>query len=90
MGPITLFHVTSRFSNATALGPGFVYDKQGFWFSKNYSRSYQRTRNRMSSIKTVSVSNFLIRNIKTEKEDQNVITACRIMYENDIGCVCQF
>jgi len=44
----------------------------------------------MSSIKTVSVSNFLIRNIKTEKEDQNVITACRIMYENDIGCVCQF
>jgi CBS domain-containing protein len=41
----------------------------------------------MSSIETTSVSNFMIRDIKTEKEDQNVITACRIMYENNIGCV---
>jgi len=41
----------------------------------------------MSSIETISVSNFMTRDVKTEKEDQNVITACRIMQENNIGCV---
>jgi CBS domain-containing protein len=29
----------------------------------------------------------MTRDVKTEKEDQNVLTACRIMYENNIGCV---
>jgi CBS domain-containing protein len=43
--------------------------------------------NRMSSIETISVSSFMTRDVKTEKEDQNVITACRIMHENNIGCV---
>ena len=41
----------------------------------------------MSSIETISVSGFITRDVKTEKEDQNVITACRIMHENNIGCV---
>jgi CBS domain-containing protein len=41
----------------------------------------------MSSIETTSVSSFITRDVKTEKEDQNVITACRIMHENNIGCV---
>jgi CBS domain-containing protein len=29
----------------------------------------------------------MTRDVKTEKEDQNVLTACRIMYENNIGCI---
>jgi CBS domain-containing protein len=29
----------------------------------------------------------MTRDLKTEKDDQNVLTACRIMYENNIGCV---
>ena len=30
---------------------------------------------------------MMTRDIKTEKEDQNVLTACKIMYENNIGCI---
>ena len=30
---------------------------------------------------------MMIRDIKMEKEDQNVLTACKMMYENDIGCI---
>ncbi len=41
----------------------------------------------MSSIETISVSNFMTRDVKTEKEDENVVTACRIMRENDIGSI---
>ena len=41
----------------------------------------------MSSIETISVSSFMTRDVKTEKEDQNVLTACRIMHENNIGSV---
>jgi len=41
----------------------------------------------MSSIETLSVSSFMTRDVKTEKEDQNVLTAYRIMNENNIGCV---
>jgi CBS domain-containing protein len=41
----------------------------------------------MSSIETISVSSFMTRELKTEKEDQNVIAACRIMHENNIGSV---
>jgi CBS domain-containing protein len=44
----------------------------------------------MSSIETISVSSFMTRDVKMEKEDQNVITACRIMHENNIGCVVIF
>jgi CBS domain-containing protein len=44
----------------------------------------------MNSIETISVSSFMTRDVKTEKEDQNVITACRIMHENNIGCVVIF
>ena len=52
LSPITVFHVRSRFSNATALGSGFVYDKQGFWFS----RSYQRTRSTFKSTKLLLIT----------------------------------
>ena len=41
----------------------------------------------MGSIETLSVSSFMTRDVKTEKEDQNVLTACRIMHENNIGSV---
>jgi CBS domain-containing protein len=41
----------------------------------------------MSSIETTSVSSFMTRKVKTEKEDQNVLAACRIMHENNIGSV---
>ncbi len=41
----------------------------------------------MSSIETISVSRFMTRDVRMEKEDQNIITACRIMYKNNIGCV---
>jgi len=29
----------------------------------------------------------MTRDVKTEKEDQNVLTACKIMHENNIGCI---
>ncbi len=29
----------------------------------------------------------MTRDVKTEKEDQDVLIACRIMYENNIGCI---
>jgi CBS domain-containing protein len=29
----------------------------------------------------------MTRDVKTEKEVQNVLTACGIMYENNIGCI---
>jgi CBS domain-containing protein len=41
----------------------------------------------MSSLETTSVSSFMTRDVKTEKEDQNVLTACKIMHENNIGSV---
>jgi CBS domain-containing protein len=41
----------------------------------------------MGSIETLSVSSFMTRDVKTEKEDQNVLAACRIMHENNIGSV---
>ena len=41
----------------------------------------------MSSIETISVSSFMTRDVKTEEEDQNVLAACRIMHENNIGSV---
>jgi CBS domain-containing protein len=41
----------------------------------------------MSSIETISVSHFMTRDVKTEKEDQNVLAACRIMHENNTGSI---
>jgi CBS domain-containing protein len=41
----------------------------------------------MSSIETISISNFMSRDVKTEKEDQNVLAACKIMHEKNIGSV---
>jgi CBS domain-containing protein len=41
----------------------------------------------VSSIESISVSSFMTRDIKTEKEEQNVLTACRVMYENNIGSI---
>jgi CBS domain-containing protein len=41
----------------------------------------------MSSMESIPVSSLMTRNVRTEKEDQNVITACRIMYENNIGSI---
>ena len=41
----------------------------------------------MNSLETISVFSIMTRDVKTEKEDQNVLTACRIMYENNIGCI---
>ena len=41
----------------------------------------------MSGLETISVSSMMTRDIKTEKEEQNVLTACKMMYENNIGCI---
>src|SRR5262249_37327206 len=41
----------------------------------------------MSNIQSISVSSFATRNVKTETEDQNILAACRIMHENNIGSV---
>jgi CBS domain-containing protein len=41
----------------------------------------------MSSMESIPVSSLMTRDVRTEKEDQNVITACRIMYENNIGSI---
>jgi len=41
----------------------------------------------VSGLETISVSSMMTRDIKTEKEDQNVLTACKMMYENNIGCI---
>ena len=41
----------------------------------------------MSSMETTSVSSIMTRSVKTEKEDQNVLAACRIMHENSIRSV---
>lgn len=41
----------------------------------------------MSSIESISVYSFMTRDVKTEKEEQNVLTACRVMYENNIGSI---
>jgi len=41
----------------------------------------------VSGLETISVSSMMTRDIKIEKEDQNVLTACKMMYENNIGCI---
>ncbi len=40
------------------------------------------------SIESVPISNFMSsRGIMTEREHQNINSACKIMHENHIGCV---
>jgi isocitrate dehydrogenase len=41
----------------------------------------------MSNMESISVSSLMTRDVRTEKEDQNVLTACRIMFENNIGSI---
>jgi CBS domain-containing protein len=43
--------------------------------------------NRLNSLEAISVFSIMTRDVKTEKKVQNVLTACRIMYENNIGCI---
>ena len=52
-----------------------------------YHYIHKISRNRLSGLETISVSSMMTRDIKTEKEDQNVLTACKMMYENNIGCI---
>jgi CBS domain-containing protein len=35
----------------------------------------------------ISVSNLMRTKVQTDFEDQNIMSACNIMYTNDIGCV---
>jgi CBS domain-containing protein len=39
------------------------------------------------SIETILVSSFMTKDVKTEKDDQNVLAACKVMHENNIGSV---
>jgi CBS domain-containing protein len=39
------------------------------------------------SIESVSVTEFMTKDVKTETEDQNIKAACKIMYDNNIGSV---
>jgi CBS domain-containing protein len=39
------------------------------------------------SIETTSVSSFMTKDVKTEKEDQNILAACKVMHENNIGSI---
>jgi CBS domain-containing protein len=41
----------------------------------------------MGSMETISVSSLMTQDVRTEKEDQNVLTACKIMSENNIGSI---
>ena len=39
------------------------------------------------SLDSVLVSNVTKTDVKTENENQDVMDVCKVMYENDIGCV---
>ena len=39
------------------------------------------------SLDSVLVSNVMKTDVKTENENQNVMAVCKVMYDNDIGCV---
>jgi CBS domain-containing protein len=39
------------------------------------------------SIESISVGEFMTKEVKTETKDQNIKTACKIMYDNIIGSV---
>jgi CBS domain-containing protein len=39
------------------------------------------------SLDSILVSSVMTPNVLTDTEEQNIMSACRIMYENNIGCV---
>jgi predicted transcriptional regulator len=39
------------------------------------------------SLDSVLVSNVMKTDVKTENENQDVMAVCKVMYDNDIGCV---
>ena len=39
------------------------------------------------SLDSVLVSNVMKIDVITENENQDVMAACRVMYDNDIGCI---
>lgn len=39
------------------------------------------------SLDTISVSSVMNPNVVTATEDQNIMSACRKMYENHVGCL---
>jgi CBS domain-containing protein len=39
------------------------------------------------SLDTVLVSNVMITDVKTENENQDVMAVCKVMFDNNIGCV---
>jgi len=43
--------------------------------------------NHLNTFETISVFSIMVRDVKTEKKDQNVLRVCRNMYENNIGCI---
>jgi CBS domain-containing protein len=39
------------------------------------------------SLESIPVSSFMTKNVKTEKEDQNIQAVCKTMNENNIGSI---
>ena len=39
------------------------------------------------SLDAIMVSSIMTRAVKTETEDQNIMAACKVMNDNNIGCV---
>jgi CBS domain-containing protein len=39
------------------------------------------------SLDSLMVSSIMTHDVKTEKEDQNIMAACKVMNDNNIGCV---
>jgi predicted transcriptional regulator len=39
------------------------------------------------SLDSLLVSSIMTKDVKTEKDNQNIMAACKIMYDNNIGCV---
>lgn len=39
------------------------------------------------SLDSLSISSIMNKEVKTESENQNVMAACKVMRDNDIGCV---
>lgn len=39
------------------------------------------------SLDSLLVSSIMTKDVKTEEENQNIIAACKVMYDNNVGCV---
>jgi predicted transcriptional regulator len=39
------------------------------------------------SLDSLLVSSIMTKDVKTENDDQNIMAACKVMYDNNIGCV---